>query len=197
MHLDAVPLPDTAVARLAAEVAAEHHTPALVNHVQRSYLWAAALGVQRGLAFDAELLFVAAMLHDIGLVPAFDAHEVPFEEAGGQVAAVFAAGAGWPAARRVRVSEIVVRHMWPSVDPAADAEGHLLEVGTGLDISGRDADVWPATLRAEVLERYPRLDLAAEFTRALELQALRKRGSSAERIVRSGLADRLAHNPLG
>jgi hypothetical protein len=197
VRIDDVPVPSSPVTRLAEEVAGEHHTPALLNHVWRSYLWSASLGVQRGLAFDPELLFVAAMLHDIGLVPAFDAHEVPFEEAGGQVAAVFAAGAGWPAPRRVRVAEIVVRHMWPSVDPDDDPEGHLLEVGTGLDISGRGADLWPAALRTEVLDRYPRLDLAAEFTRLLQLQAARKPGSSAERLVQGGLADRLARNPLG
>src|SRR5918911_76452 len=102
MRLDEVPLPDTSAARLAAEVAAEYHSPALLNHVHRSYLWAASLGTQEGLTFDAELLYVAAMLHDIGLVEPFDSHTVAFEHAGGHVARVFAAGAGWPPARRRR-----------------------------------------------------------------------------------------------
>jgi hypothetical protein len=56
--------------------------------------------------------------------------------------------------------------MWDEVDPGLDAEGHLLCEGTGLDISGRNADAWPAALRAEVLERFPRLGLPAEFTAA-------------------------------
>jgi len=66
------------------------------------------------------------VLHDIGLVDDFDSHTVPFEEAGGSVAWVFAAGAGWPAERRARVSEIVVRHMWDDVDVTLDPESHLL-----------------------------------------------------------------------
>ena len=54
---------------------------------------------------DAELLFVASLLHDLGLVPAFDAHAVDFEHAGGAVARVFAAGAGWPEARQRRLAD--------------------------------------------------------------------------------------------
>ena len=77
---------------------------------------------------------------------------------------MFAAGAGWPVSRRVRLSEVIVRHMWDSVDPAFDAEGHLLEVGTALDISGRDPGLSAPELRAEVLAVHPRLDLVAEST---------------------------------
>lgn len=197
VRLADVPLPDTAAARLATEVAQQHHTPAMVNHVLRSYVWSAALGMQQGLEFDPELLYVASMLHDIGLVPVFDAVGVPFEEAGGQVAAVFAAGAGWAPRRRERVAEIVVRHMWAEVDPGDDPEGHLLEVGTGLDISGREPERWPQELREEIVARHPRLDLATEFVEHLRDQALRKPGSSAARLVAGGLAERMAHHPLG
>ena len=45
----------------------EFSSPALVNHCLRSYLWAAAYGAEHRLIFDAELLYVSAMLHDIGL----------------------------------------------------------------------------------------------------------------------------------
>ena len=62
----------------------------------RAYLWAAGYGVARGVAFDTGLLHVAAMLHDVGLVEEFDSHRVLFEEAGGHVAWVFGARAGWP-----------------------------------------------------------------------------------------------------
>ena len=41
---------------------------------------------QKGIAFDAELLYVSSMLHALGLVKEFDSHSVPFEEAGGHVA---------------------------------------------------------------------------------------------------------------
>lgn len=187
------PTPATTAAR---EVVERFSSPAMVNHCERSYLWSASLGELQRIAHDRELLYVAAMLHDLGLMPAFDNHAAPFEDAGGDVGWVFGAGATWPVARRGRVKEIIVRHMWDEVDPALDAEGHLLCEGTGLDISGRNADAWPADLRAEVLARYPRLTLAAEFTAAFEDQARRKPRCAAAAAVASGIGERLARNPL-
>ncbi|MFG1808124.1 HD domain-containing protein [Streptomyces sp. NPDC049040] len=196
MNLDDLVLPGTAAAAAALETASEYHSPALLNHSVRAYLWAAADGTARGIAFDPELLYVAALLHDIGLVPVFDSHTVAFEEAGGHVARVFAAGAGWPPERRERLSEVIVRHMWPQVDVAMDPEGHLLARSTAAEIVGRDLDDWDADFRAEVLERHPRLDLAEDFLACFRAQAERKPESSAAAAVRSGLATRIAANPL-
>jgi hypothetical protein len=190
-------LPDeTAAVRGAREVARRYASESLFNHSVRSYLWAASLGRGEGLDFDAELLYVAALLHDLGLVEAFDTHRTDFEEAGGDVGWVFAAGAGWPEARRERVKEIVVRHMWDEVDAAADPEGYLLHAATSLDISGRRHEAWSPELRAEVLRAYPRLSLAGEFRAAFEDQARRKPGCAAAVAVASGIAGRLAANPL-
>ncbi|WP_369253308.1 HD domain-containing protein [Geodermatophilus amargosae] len=189
-------LPDTAACRLAREVVQEFSSPALVNHCLRSYLWAADHAARHGIDVDAELLFVSAMVHDLGLTPVFDSATVPFEEAGGAVGWVFAAGAGWPAGRRRRVAEVVVAHMAPEVDVDADPEGHLLELATGLDISGRDPDAWPADLRAEVLARYPRLGLIDEFVACFTDQARRKPDSLAGRFTAAGFAARAQANPL-
>ena len=196
MRLADVPVPDSATAARALEVVSAFSTPALVHHCRRSYIWAAAYGVDHGIAFDAELLWVSAMLHDIGLTPSFDAHEVPFEHAGGDVAWVFGAGAGWPVERRRRTAEVIVRHMWDSVDVEQDPEGFLLEIATGLDISGRNPRWWPGDLRAEVVAEWPRLDLAPQFTACVVAQAARKPGSTAASAVANGIADRITTNVL-
>jgi hypothetical protein len=159
-------------------------------------LWAAGYAVERGIAFDGELLYVSAMLHDLALVKEFDNHTLPFEEAGGHVAWVFGAAAGWPVERRKRAAEVIVRHMWDAVDVDKDPEGHLLELSTGMDISGRCTEEIPADLRADVLARYPRLGLGEEFIGYFEDQAKRKPQCLAARFVRSGLAAKLAANPL-
>jgi len=189
-------VPTTLVAELAAEAAVAWCSPALMEHNHRAYLWAAARGAEMRLPFDEELLYVAAMFHDIGLVPAFDNATMSFDEAGGNVAWIFAAGAGWPVERRVRLGEVIVRHMWDSVDPAFDAEGHLLESGTALDISGRDADLWVPELRGEVLGAHPRLDLVEEFAACFRDQARRKPDSSAAAAMHSGIESRLRANLL-
>jgi hypothetical protein len=196
MRLDDLEIPATPASRAALEVATAYCSPALLNHSVRAYLWAAAYGVARGIAFDAELLYVASMLHDLGLVKEFDSHRVPFEEAGGHVAWVFGAAASWLVERRRRAAQVIVRHMWDEVDAAEDPEGHLLELSTGMDVSGRRTEDIPAGLRAEVLERHPRLGLAEEFVACFRDQAERKPYSLAAKFVSKGFAARVAANPL-
>lgn len=180
----------------ATEVATAYSSPSLLNHSMRVYAWATALGAAHDVGFDAELLFVAAMLHDVGLVAEFDSHTKPFEVAGGHVAWVFAAGAGWPPARRDRLTEVIVRHMEAEVDPAVDPEGFLLSRAAAADIAGRDVADLPADFRTQVLERYPRLDLVDEFLRCFADQAARKPGSLAGAAMRNDLATRMTRNPL-
>ena len=196
MTLDDLVVPDTAASAAALEVASACQSPAFLNHSLRAYVWAAAHGMTRGIGFDPELLYVAALFHDLGLVPAFDSYAVPFEEAGGQVARVFAAGAGWPAERRERLAEVIIRHMWPQVDESVDPEGYLLARATKTEIIGTDLSDFPPGFRAEVLERHPRLDITGSFLACLEAQAKRKPDSSAAVSVRSGLSTRMAGNPL-
>jgi len=196
MRLSELQIPATPACRMALEVATAYCSPALLNHSVRAYLWAAGYAATRGIAFDAELLYVSAMLHDLALVKEFDNHSVPFEEAGGHIAWVFGAGAGWPVTRRRRAAEIIVRHMWDAVDVVADPEGHLLELSTGMDISGRRTEDIPADLRRDVLARYPRAGLAEEFVACFRDQAARKPDSLAAKFVASGFAARVAANPL-
>jgi hypothetical protein len=92
--------------------------------------------------------------------------------------------------------EIIERHMQPEVDPRQDPDGHLLEMATGLDISGRRADVLPPDLVAAVLRAHPRGSLGSDFGACLQDQAVRKPGSQAARLVSNGLLERLATNPL-
>jgi hypothetical protein len=191
-----IPRPESEAATAALEIAAAYYSPSLLNHCLRSYLWAASYGLMSHVSFDTELLYVASVFHDIGLATEFDNHTLPFEEAGGHVARVFAAGAGWPATRGVRAAEIIAAHMRGDVDAGDDPEGYLLAVATRFDISGARADAWPPSLQAEVVTFLPRLEIAGEFLRCFHDQAARKPESAAAASLRSGLAGRLDANPL-
>ncbi|WP_329000259.1 HD domain-containing protein [Kribbella sp. NBC_00709] len=188
--------PATTASSAALEVATTYLSPALLSHSRRVYLWASGFGEQEGIRYDAELLFVAAMFHDVSLVPEFDNHTVSFEEAGGHIARVFAAGAGWPGDRRERLGEVIVKHMWPDVDASTDPEGHLLSRAAALDIAGKNLDAFTPAFRAEVLRSYPRLDLVDEFLSCFQAQADRKPNTSAARAMQSGLTTRMTSNPL-
>lgn len=178
--------PPSATAALALQAAERWCSPAVLRHSLRSWIWARSLADAEGLDYDAELLFAAAALHDIGVAEPFDAHRTPFESAGGAAAWLFAAGAGWPTERRTRLQEVIERHMWVEVDPAVDIEGHLLEVATSLDVAGAGSSRWDTRLLRAVTERLPRAEFAAEFDTAIRDQAERKPASAAARLAHSG-----------
>lgn len=197
MQLADFPVPDTRAARGALALAREYQSPAFTAHALRSWLWAEAFAVVDGIvAVDHELLYVAAVLHDIGTVTEFDNHTLSYEHAGGHVGIALTAGAGWPRDRRERVLDVIVRHNWPSVDPDLDAEGYLLETATALDITGARPDALPADFVREVLAAYPRGTLAAEFGACVMDQAARKPETTARRLVDGGVVDKLAAHPL-
>jgi HD superfamily phosphodiesterase len=189
-------VPATPACAGARAVAEKYCSVALLNHCLRSHVWAAAYGSREGVPYDSELLYVGSLLHDIGLVPEFDSHVAGFDDASAQVAYVFATGAGWPQARRDRLVDLVLSHMWDAVDVDAHPEGFLLERSTSLDISGRHVDDFPAGFRAEVLRRLPRAGIAAEFLACLRDQAERKPASSAARSIQGGIVGRILGNPL-
>ncbi|MEV6412010.1 HD domain-containing protein [Kribbella sp. NPDC051718] len=194
--LDDLVIPSTTASAAALELASAYQSPSLQSHSRRVFVWAAAYAREHDIAYDAELLFVAAMLHDIGLVPEFDNHTLSFEEAAAHIARAFATGAGWPVARRNRLAEVIVRHMWPEVDVATDPEGHLISRAAALDIAGKNTDDLTPAFRAEVLAQHPRLDLVDEFLTCFKSQATRKPTSTPARAMNSNLTTRMTTNPL-
>ncbi|MEV5544094.1 HD domain-containing protein [Saccharopolyspora shandongensis] len=188
--------PETPAAAAALSVATRYYSPALLNHCVRSYLWGQMYGTAHGIAYDNELYYVSALLHDIGLTEAFDSHRLPFENAGGHLAWVFGIAAGWSAKRADRVAEIIVLHMRDDVSPAADPEAHLLQIATSWEVVGRRPEEFSPEVRAELLVRYPRLGFGAEFLAHFQNQAKRKPGSAAAASVDKDVAGRIAANPL-
>ncbi|MEV0067419.1 MULTISPECIES: HD domain-containing protein [unclassified Amycolatopsis] len=189
--------PETPATAAALTVATRFCSAALLNHSVRSYLWGAHYAAAQGIAFDDELYYVSALLHDLALTAEFDNHGLPFETAGGHLAWVFGAAAGWPAERAAHVEEIILLHMRDDVAATADPESHLLQVATSWDVSGRRPEEFPPDVRTPILTHYPRLGFGAEFLACFEDQAARKPDSAAGGAVASGIAARIAANPLG
>src|SRR5881397_1505718 len=107
---DLAPVPDTALARAATELLNATSPPALVNHCLRTYQFGTALGERDGLKADAEVLYVGAALHDLGLTERFDGPE-PFEALGAQAAYALLTGAGCPEERARYVGEAIAFHL--------------------------------------------------------------------------------------
>ncbi|WIX81678.1 HD domain-containing protein [Amycolatopsis carbonis] len=189
-------LPQAPTAGAALGVATRFFSPTLLNHSIRCYLWGAMYGAAHEIAFDDELFYVSALLHDIGLTEAFDNHWRPFEEAGGNLAWVFGVAAGWPAEQADRAAEIIVLHMGDDVSRDADPEAHLLQIATSFEVTGRWAEEFPPDARTEVLARYPRLGFSAELLAEFEDQARRKPSSACATSIGKNLAERMTGHPL-
>jgi hypothetical protein len=188
--------PQTPAATAALSVATRFYSPALLNHCIRSYLWGTMYAAAHKIAFDDELYYVSALLHDVGLTEPFDSHRLAFEEAGGDLAWVFGIAAGWSTDRAARATEIIVLHMRSDVSADADPESHILQVATGWDVVGRRPDEFPPEARAELLARYPRQGFGSEFAGCFEDQSRRKPGSAAAASIANDGARRMTANPL-
>jgi len=72
--LAGVPVPDTPLIARAIEYVSDASESYLFNHVMRSWLFAVMLAERKGASYDAEVLAVATLLHDLGLTEAFSGH---------------------------------------------------------------------------------------------------------------------------
>ena len=69
--LSGIKIPDSKISREAAELVRQHETEMLYHHSVRVFVFGAMKGIRQNLKFDSELLYVAALFHDLGLVDAY------------------------------------------------------------------------------------------------------------------------------
>ncbi|PVD05803.1 HD domain-containing protein [Streptomyces sp. CS207] len=170
------PLPDTALARRALALVRETESTATANHSVRSALFARLRadhhGAEPGRDFDPELLFLACVLHDIGLTRAGDRHQ-RFEVDGADTAAEFLTAQGLPTAAVDAVWEAVALHTTPGIAERRGTLCALVRQGTGMDF-GWDTDCVDDATAAAIHAAYPRLSMATTLTDEIVAQAQRR-----------------------
>jgi hypothetical protein len=192
--LEQLRVPDSRAAQAADALAAEGQSVSLTNHGVRSYGFGALLGLAERRRFDAEVFYVASILHDIGLLPAFD-RGGRFEDDGDAVTRELLAGVGWEPARAERAGKAVRDH-WHGPKNEDEVESLLLAYGTSVDVSGwRLHDFTPATLDA-FLEAAPRCGFKEHFVELVERKVARGGDDHLEEMATSGLADRVRSSPF-
>src|SRR5690348_10409654 len=84
-----IKIPDSTLAREATDLVRAATTPLLFHHSRRVFLSGARRGLDQGLTFDPELLYVAAMFHDLGLTERYRRTDHRFEFDGADAARQF------------------------------------------------------------------------------------------------------------
>jgi hypothetical protein len=187
--------PDSSLAQQAEDLLRSVAPPFLANHSFRSHFFAVALADRDRVRFDEELLYVAALLHDIGLVEEFDTGRC-FEEDSADAAARLAEREEWAAERRECLAEAIRLHVTTDIALDDGPEAYLLWHSTGLDVGGhRFGELTAGEVRG-VLDAYPRLDFKEGFAGLVEDQAARKRGCWADQAVQAGLRARIDAAPF-
>jgi hypothetical protein len=119
--------PDSALTRAAEVQAHRRLSPALLNHSYRTFAFGAALGALGNLVFDRELLFAAALLHDVGLPTAV--RQVDFTLGSARVARDVAEDVGLSSAATETIRSAITLHYSPNVTLAAGPVAYLLSAG--------------------------------------------------------------------
>jgi hypothetical protein len=151
-----IAVPDSRIAREAAQLVRDTATNLLLQHSHRVYCWGALTGQRKGLAYDPELLFVAAMFHDLGLTIHFRESPLRFEVDGANAARDFLRGHHILEADVAKVWSAIALHTTPGIPEFLHPEAALLHVGAGMDVAGRTYEQFTEEERAAVTAAHPR-----------------------------------------
>jgi hypothetical protein len=156
-----VAIPDSALANDTTEFVRGTSTQLLYDHSRRVFLWGALVGAERGLNFDAELLYVGAMFHDIGLIEGHRSKDERFEIDGANAARRFLEQHGLPEEDVMTVWESIALHTTPEIPRYKQPEVALVTAGVEFDVLGFGFEGLPAALRNEVVVAHPRTGFKA------------------------------------
>lgn len=90
--ISGVKIPDSKITREAAELVRQYENDMLFNHSVRVFVFGAIKGHRQNLKFDSELLYIAALFHDLGLVDHYHTQTKRFEVEGADAAREFLRG---------------------------------------------------------------------------------------------------------
>lgn len=149
-------IPDSRLARDVTEFIRDTEDDLLFFHSSRVFLWGSLTGQQKSLKFDPELLYVAAMFHDIGLTAGYHDSQLRFEVDGANAARDFLRARTIPEADVEKVWAAIALHTTPGIPEHMHPEVFLVQAGAGMDVAGRGYDDFSEDQRRTIVSAYPR-----------------------------------------
>jgi hypothetical protein len=162
-----IPIPDSSLAREATEFVRDASTQLLFDHSRRVFLWASLQAELLRLDYDAELLYVGAMFHDVGLLAGHRSAHERFEIDGANAARAFLERHRLPEERVMTVWESIALHTTRQVPNYKQPEVRLVALGVQYDVLGSPFDALTPEQRDAVLFAHPRTRFKTGMIEAL------------------------------
>jgi HD domain len=173
-EISGVRIPDSKLAREAAELVRSYENEMLFNHSVRVYVFGAIKGIRQKLKFDSELLYIAALFHDLGLVDHYHTETKRFEVDGADAAREFLKARGIADPKADLVWEAIALHTTPGIPQYMRPEIALTNAGVLVDVVGVGYDEYTPEQRDQVITALPRGDFKKEFLEMQTCSALKK-----------------------
>ncbi|GAB2660074.1 HD domain-containing protein [Nocardia goodfellowii] len=191
--------PDSRFTREARDLAEACYSRELEQHALRCWYFGDIFAQLDGRVYDAELLYVACLLHDVGLTerhrPRPDGASC-FAVHGAEVARASLLDWGADAVFAETVSQAIALHMDVSVPVERGIEAHLLHAGAHLDVAGVRSGEVPRAALVEVIRAHPRDGFVPLFLDAMRREARERPDSRAAVLWKQGMRLPVSLNPL-
>lgn len=149
-------IPDSAIARAATQLVRDTEDDLLFNHSRRVFFWGALTGERRGLVYDPELLYLAAMFHDMGLTRAYASPDLRFEVDGANSARDFMKSYGVTERAIEDVWTAIALHTTPGIPEHMRPTIALTTAGVEMDVLGIAYHDFAPDQREHVCAHHPR-----------------------------------------
>jgi hypothetical protein len=172
-----VRLVDSEIAKLATDLSRRVSPAYLFNHAMRTFLFGSLVGRALGQKFDDEVLYLASILHDLGLTERFEG-DLPFEIQGAEAAKHFLEGHAYAQEKIGIVWDGIAMHA-SAIGQYKQPEIALVGEGAGADVIEPDFSKIKKSDVDEIVRAFPRLKFKDAFvTTCTDVVRKHPRGAS-------------------
>lgn len=160
-------VPDTRLTIEATELVHQASSRSLFNHVLRTYVFAELFGRATAFHYDSETLYLASIMHDLGLTEAHQGRE-RFEVDGADAARKFLKNRGLPEHKIWLIWDAIALHTSVGIAHRKQPEVVLVHLATAADVIGLRLDEISKDHLHQTLEAFSRLQFKAVFLNELK-----------------------------
>jgi len=162
-NIAGVQIPDSTLAEAATELIRDTTNELIFHHSRRVFLFGSLQSRQLGISPDAELLYVAALFHDTGLVLPYRGTAHRFEMDSADAARDFLMSQGFSRADTDVVWTAIALHTTPEVPYGLDAVVAATTAGVETDVLGLRLDAIEREDLDAVVAAHPRPNFKSEI----------------------------------